>query len=212
MYSPPSGSTATTRPCRCWPRARRSPAGCGPMCATTGRSAGQTAPPAVLFHYSRDRRGQHPEAHLAGYAGILQADAYAGFTGLYDATRAGGADRSKPRVGPMPGASSSSSPTSPAPARRRRHRSPSRRSAGSTRSSPSNATINGLRGRRAACRSATSTQLPWSVDLETWMKRERAKLSRHADVAKAMDYMLKRWAALHPVPRRRPDLSDDGWC
>ena len=27
------------------------------------------------------------------------------------------------------------------------------------------------------------------------MRGERAKLSRHADVAKAMDYMLKRWAA-----------------
>jgi transposase len=36
-------------------------------------------PPAVLFHYSRDRRGEHSEQHLAGYAGILQADAYGGF-------------------------------------------------------------------------------------------------------------------------------------
>jgi len=27
------------------------------------------------------------------------------------------------------------------------------------------------------------------------MRNERARLSRHADVAKAMDYMLKRWAA-----------------
>jgi len=27
------------------------------------------------------------------------------------------------------------------------------------------------------------------------MRAERAKLSRHADVAKAMDYMLKRWVA-----------------
>ena len=52
---------------------------------------GQTGPPAVLFHYSRDRRGQHPEAHLADYAGILQADAYSGFAGLYTPTRAGGA-------------------------------------------------------------------------------------------------------------------------
>ena len=31
------------------------------------------------------------------------------------------------------------------------------------------------------------------AELETWMKAERAKLSRHAPVAKAMDYMLKRW-------------------
>ena len=28
---------------------------------------------------------------------------------------------------------------------------------------------------------------------EVWMRAERAKLSRHAEVAKAMDYMLKRW-------------------
>jgi len=33
------------------------------------------------------------------------------------------------------------------------------------------------------------------ADLETWMRTERAKLSRHNDVAKAMDYMLKRWDA-----------------
>ena len=31
--------------------------------------------------------------------------------------------------------------------------------------------------------------------LETWMRAARSKLSRHADVAKAMDYMLKRWVA-----------------
>jgi hypothetical protein len=35
---------------------------------------------------------------------------------------------------------------------------------------------------------------PLLVDLESWMRNERAKLSRHADVAKAFDYMLKRWA------------------
>jgi Transposase IS66 family len=31
--------------------------------------------------------------------------------------------------------------------------------------------------------------------LETWMRPERAKLSRHAEVAKAIDYMLTRWPA-----------------
>src|SRR5207342_291099 len=36
---------------------------------------------------------------------------------------------------------------------------------------------------------------PLVNDLIEWMKRERAKLSRHNDVAKAMDYMLKRWTA-----------------
>jgi transposase len=41
---------------------------------------GGTDPPAALFHYSRDRSGEHPEAHLTGFTGILQADAYAGYT------------------------------------------------------------------------------------------------------------------------------------
>jgi transposase len=33
------------------------------------------------------------------------------------------------------------------------------------------------------------------VDLEAWMREQRAKLSRGNDVAKAMEYMLKRWSA-----------------
>jgi hypothetical protein len=36
---------------------------------------------------------------------------------------------------------------------------------------------------------------PLVQDFEVWMRAERAKLSRHAEVAKAMDYMLKRWTA-----------------
>src|SRR5712675_952030 len=32
-------------------------------------------------------------------------------------------------------------------------------------------------------------------ELKAWMLTERARLSRHADLAKAMDYMLKRWPA-----------------
>jgi hypothetical protein len=36
---------------------------------------------------------------------------------------------------------------------------------------------------------------PLVTSLEDWMRGERARLSRHADVAKAMDYMLKRWAS-----------------
>src|SRR5215831_2798492 len=35
----------------------------------------------------------------------------------------------------------------------------------------------------------------WFSGIEIWMRVERAKLSRHAEVARAMDYMLKRWAA-----------------
>ena len=40
-----------------------------------------------MFYYSRDRGGAHPQAHLADYAGILQADAYGGYAKLYEADR-----------------------------------------------------------------------------------------------------------------------------
>ena len=45
------------------------------------------APSAALFRYSRDRRGEHPKAHLAAWSGVLQADAYGGFADLYAAGR-----------------------------------------------------------------------------------------------------------------------------
>lgn len=35
----------------------------------------------------------------------------------------------------------------------------------------------------------------WLLLSSKWMRAERGKLSRHADVAKAMNYMLKRWEA-----------------
>src|SRR4029079_14507156 len=47
-------------------------------------------PPAAVFYYSRDRGGEYPEQHLAGFAGLMQADAYAGFNRLYEADRKGG--------------------------------------------------------------------------------------------------------------------------
>ncbi len=48
------------------------------------RPAGSAAAPAVWFAYSPDRGGKHPEEHLRKYRGALQADAYAGFNGLYE--------------------------------------------------------------------------------------------------------------------------------
>ena len=40
-----------------------------------------------MFYYSRDRAGEHPQAHLANYAGIFQADAYGGYNKLYEPDR-----------------------------------------------------------------------------------------------------------------------------
>ena len=51
------------------------------------RPFGGQAPPACVFFYSPDRGSIHPEQHLSGYCGILQADAYAGFNRLYAADR-----------------------------------------------------------------------------------------------------------------------------
>ena len=46
------------------------------------RNAGSEQPPAVWFAYSPDRKGVHPQSHLADFSGVLQADAYAGFNEL----------------------------------------------------------------------------------------------------------------------------------
>lgn len=52
--------------------------------------------------------------------------------------------------------------------------------------------INGLAAtERLAARAEKSA--PLLAELEEWMRGERAKLSRHAPVAQAIDYMLKRW-------------------
>ena len=47
------------------------------------RPHGGATSPAVLYRYSADRRGEHPHTHLASFRGVLQADGYAGFDGLY---------------------------------------------------------------------------------------------------------------------------------
>lgn len=51
---------------------------------------GGQAPPGAVFYYSRDRAGEHPQAHLAGYSGIFQVDAYGGYGKLYEAGRNAG--------------------------------------------------------------------------------------------------------------------------
>ena len=51
------------------------------------RPHGGARPPAAVFFASPDRKGAHPLAHLARFSGILQADGYAGFNGLYESGR-----------------------------------------------------------------------------------------------------------------------------
>ena len=53
-------------------------------------------------------------------------------------------------------------------------------------------TTNGLPAeQRMAVRQAHVA--PLVIELEGWMRAARAQMSRHAEVGKAMDYMLKRW-------------------
>ena len=154
---------------------------------------GKAGPPAALFRYSRDRRGEHPELHLAGYAGILQADAYSGFAGLYRPTRAGGAVTEA---------------LCWAHGRRRFYELADLAQAG--KAPPAPLAVEAVRqidavfaherkinGGSAEARLAYRREqiAPLVAALEFWMRTERQKLSRHADVAKAFDYMLKRWAA-----------------
>ena len=57
------------------------------------RPWGSTAPPGAAYFFSVDRKGEHPQRHLAGFSGILQADAYSGFKALYASDASG-----KPRI------------------------------------------------------------------------------------------------------------------
>ena len=50
--------------------------------AIDDRPWGGGTPPAVVYRYAEDRKGEHPAAHLAGFAGILQVDGYSGFKSL----------------------------------------------------------------------------------------------------------------------------------
>ena len=165
------------------------------------RPSGGEDPPAAVFYYSRDRGGEHPMAHLANYQGILQADAYSGYNKLYQSDRS---------PGPIKDALCWSH------ARRKFFEladvaAAARRKAqgkGTEAISPLAleavlridrlfAIEREINGRQHEDRLAVRRELslPLVDDLGAWMREHRAKLSRHADLAKAMDYMLKRWDA-----------------
>jgi transposase len=149
------------------------------------RPFGGPAPPAAVFFYSRDRTAEHPNRHLADYAGILQADAYAGFNDLYAAARRPGpvteaACWAHGRRKFFPLAELARAPLAIEAVRRIDAIFDVERS------------INGVPAeQRLAIRKQHVAAMVSA--LETWMRIARSKMSRHADVAKAMDYMLKRW-------------------
>ena len=160
------------------------------------RPFGGPDPPAVLFRYSRDRSGDHPVEHLERFTGIFQADIYAGYNPLYVAGRSPGPvieapcwSHSRRKFFDLADIA----------ARKWRGKDPPPVSPlaleavkridvlfGSER---------GIVGESAEHRLAVRKELsaPVLADLKDWMQAERRKLSRHSPVAKAMDYMLRRW-------------------
>ena len=164
------------------------------------RPFGGTAPPAAVFYYSRDRGGEHPQGHLAGYAGILQADAYGGYGKLYEASRSPGVIL---EAGCWAHARRKFFVLADVESAARRHGQRKSQAVISPlcleavqridRLFDIERDINGCSAeRRRSVREEFSK--PLVADLHSWMTAERRKLSSGNDVAKAMDYMLKRWA------------------
>jgi len=171
------------------------------------RPFGGAAPPAVIFRFSRDRGGAHPTEHLKGWQGILQGEevrktvrgtvfptnAYAGYNDLYRGDRTPG-------------------PVLPAlcwsHARRKFFELADvegniRKGKDAREISPIafeavkridalfdiERDISGLDpAARLEARQARSA--PLVAALELWLRAQRAQLSKHAKVAKAIDYSL----------------------
>src|SRR5450432_2741466 len=160
---------------------------------------GGQAPPGAVFYYSRDRAGEHPQAHLAGYSGIFQADAYSGYGKLYETGR---------KPGPILEAACWVHARRPFFVMADLAENAHRKAQGKKPAVISPLALEVVRRidqlfeieraingqspeRRRAVRQELSA--PLVANLEAWMREQRAKLSRSNDVAKAMDYMLKRW-------------------
>ena len=148
---------------------------------------GGKAAPAALFHYAPTRGGEHPEKHLAGYSGLMQADAYSGYNGLYTQGRKPGliieaACWAHGRRKFFELAELQKAPVAIDAVRRIDELFVIERE------------INGKPpDERLAVRQERSKNLV--AALEIWLRDERKKLSSKAPVAKAIDYSLKRWCA-----------------
>jgi transposase len=165
------------------------------------RPFGGPAPPAAMFYYSRDRAGEHPRAHLASYAGLFQADAYGGYGKVYEPDR---------KPGAILEAACWVHARRPFFVMADLVENARRKARGKTAAVISPVALEAVRridalfeierainGRSADQRKAVRQELsvPLVADLAAWMREQRAKLSRGNDVAKAIDYMLKRWTA-----------------
>src|SRR5271167_4786644 len=149
---------------------------------------GGQAPPAVLYCYSPDRKGEHPRAHLAGFRGILQADGYAGYAGLYDRGVTEAACWAHARRKFFDVHASTQSP----PALEALQRIAALYAIEATiRGQPPDA--------RLAARTARSA--PLFTVLRQWLEQTQGRISGKSDLAGAIRYTLSRWDALTLVLR-----------
>jgi transposase len=164
-------------------RARPRPAAYGLTCATNVPMAARR-PPAAVFFYSPDRKSERPRGHLNNFTGVLHADGYAGFKGLYQGNRivesacwahvrrkfydvhvSNGSEIAKEaldRIGALYDVEAAINGITPDERRRERQ----------------------LRSR------------PIADALRAWAEKVTSKLSARSNLAAAFRYMLSRWLAL----------------
>ena len=149
-----------------------------------GRPHGSPLPPAAVFFYSPDRKGEHPTSHLKGFTGVLHADGYAGFNPVFETGHVTEAacwahvrrkffdehatnpspitTEALDRIGALYGIEDTIRGLPPDERRR-------------------------IRREKAA---------PLLAALRAWLDATLPKLSAKSDLARAMRYTLSRWAAL----------------
>jgi transposase len=149
---------------------------------------GGNAAPAVLYCYSPDRKGEHPRQHLAGFRGILQADGYAGYAGLYDRGVIEAACWAHARRKFFDVHASTQSPLALEALRR------------IAALYAIEATIRGQPpDARLTTRAAQSASL--FTTLRQWLENTQTRISGKSDLAAAIRYTLSRWDALTLVLR-----------
>jgi len=148
------------------------------------RPGGSTDPPAVLFRYSPDRKGEHAQRHLKNFAGVLQADAYSGFGELYvdggileagcwahvrrkfydihEGNKSPIAGEALRRIGELYGIEEQVRGCSP----------------------------------QERARMRTERARPLLDNLKTWLEAQLARVSKKSELAVAIRYALSRWVAM----------------
>nr|WP_283949641.1 IS66 family transposase [Limobrevibacterium gyesilva] len=146
-------------------------------------------PPAAFSRYSADRRGERPRDHLAGFSGVMHADAFTGYDALYR---------------PQPG--------KPARIRHAAYWAHARRklfdvheATGSPIAEEALRRIQALyaieaeiTGKSAAHRHAErqARSKPLLIALKSWMEAQRRRASGKTVLGKVLQYALGRWEAL----------------